>query len=275
MANVNLKTNFADGEKLFAQQLNNNFKTIQEGMNNANKIIWQDGTDVSFKRYLTNDVEELPILDGAVIYDVEKGRHYIDYQGTRIQVGSSGKEVVIQEEQPTEEDNKIWIDPSNVNTLGTEVIDSLEGDEHSLAPSVDAVKKFVNNELLKKHNEIAGMIDNTMVHLSYDECVIGTWFGKPLYRKVVSMGALPNATLKSTAHGVSNLDFVTKLTGMAYSPSSKSRVTLPYADPKSEYTVMIYANDDNIVLSSIYDQSAFTESYAIMEYTKTTDSEVI
>lgn len=275
MANVNLKTNFVDGEKLFAQQLNNNFKTIQEGMNNANKIIWQDGTDVSFKRYLTNDVEELPILDGAVIYDVEKGRHYIDYHGTRIQVGSAGKEVVIQEEQPTEEDNKIWIDPSSVNTLGTEVVDSLEGDEHSLAPSVNAVKKFINEALIAKHNEFAGMIDNVMDHLSDDECVIGTWFGKPLYRKVVSMGALPNATLKSTPHNISNLGFVTKLTGMAYNPTSGSRLTLPYADPKPEYTVMLYANDNYVVLNTTFNQSDFTESYAIIEYTKTTDSEVI
>lgn len=272
MANVNLKTNFVDGEKLFAQQLNNNFKTIQEGMNNANKIIWQDGTDVSFKRYLTNDVEELPILDGAVIYDVEKGRHYIDYHGTRIQVGSAGKEVVIQEEQPTEEDNKIWIDPSSVNTLGTEVVDSLEGDEHSLAPSVNAVKIFVNNELLKKHNEFASMIDNAMEHYDLDEHVIGTWFGKPLYKRVVEVGELPNKGMKEVDHNISNLDFVVDFTGT--STDGDNSLLLPRLHTTPNLNIVVEVNKTKVVVYDEHDFSSYT-GYVTIKYTKTTDSEVI
>lgn len=153
MAKINIKTNFVDGEKLFAQQLNNNFKAIQEGMNSDNKIIWQDGEEVLFKRYVTNDIESLPILDGSLIYDVEKGRHYIDYNGARIQVGSAGKEVLVQDNEPTEEDNKIWIDKDFVNTMGTEVVDSLDGDEINMAPSVRVVKEKINEVIESGSNE--------------------------------------------------------------------------------------------------------------------------
>ena len=33
MSKISIKTDFADGEKLFAQQLNNNFLVIQAGIN--------------------------------------------------------------------------------------------------------------------------------------------------------------------------------------------------------------------------------------------------
>lgn len=148
MANINIKKNFVDGDKLFAQQLNNNFETIEKGINDGNKIVWQDGTEVKFKRYVTDDIENLPILDGSIIYDTEKGRHYIDYQGKRVQVGSAGKEVLVQEEQPTEEDNKIWIDSDTVNTMGTEITN-----EHSESEIMGYSAKYLNDRLLKVDSE--------------------------------------------------------------------------------------------------------------------------
>ena len=144
MANIVIKKNFVDGDKLFAQQLNNNFETIEKGINDGNKIVWQDGTEVKFKRYVTNDIDSLPILDGSIIYDTEKGRHYIDYQGKRIQVGSAGKEVLVQEEQPTEEDNKIWIDSDVVNTMGTEIMN-----EHSDSKIMGYSANYLNERLVK------------------------------------------------------------------------------------------------------------------------------
>lgn len=144
MARISIKKNFIDGEKLFAQQLNNNFKTIEEAVNDGNKIVWQDGTEVKFKRYVTNSIDELPIMDGSIIYDTEKGRHYIDYEGRRIQVGSAGKEVLVQEEQPTEEDNKIWIESDVVNSMGTEIL-NVKSDSKIMGYSAN----YLNDRLLK------------------------------------------------------------------------------------------------------------------------------
>lgn len=256
MAKINIKTNFVDGEKLFAQQLNNNFKTIQEGMNSDNKIIWQDGEEVLFKRYVTNDIESLPILDGSIIYDVEKGRHYIDYNGTRIQVGSSGKEVLVQDNEPTEEDNKLWIDSDFVNTMGTEVVDSLDGDETNMAPSVSAVNKKINTAIKDVYSE--------------DEQVIGTWIdGKPIYRKVIDLGQLPNNSSKTVETGLNNEGIrIVEISGNA------STITGNYqAGLNDSSTRLSLLPDGKLSIRTIDDFSPYY-GYVVLEYTKTTDSEV-
>lgn len=49
-----------------------------------------------------------------------------------------GEEIYIQNEQP--EEGKLWIDTGEISNLGTEVVDSLEGNQTNKAPSVHAVK---------------------------------------------------------------------------------------------------------------------------------------
>lgn len=80
MANVELKTDFKDGEVLFGEQLNNNFKAIKAALEAANKIAWQDNLDdeiVAFKG-TTEEVEHRPVINGQLVYDVEQGFAYID-----------------------------------------------------------------------------------------------------------------------------------------------------------------------------------------------------
>lgn len=256
MANINIKTNFVDGEKLFAQQLNNNFRTIQEGMNADNKIIWQDGEEVLFKRYITNDIENLPIVNGSIIYDVEKGRHYIDYNGERIQVGSAGKEVLVQDIQPIEEDNKIWIESDFVNTMGTEVVDSLDGDETNMSPSVRAVKE----DLLDVYSKEEVKTDKVWID------------GKPIYRKVYYYETI---TFTKGAHvldiDLPNLDCVTDFKySMFYPILSKWYVNWDTIDA---HNIMITSKSCEI--GSGDGNSVFTRASFVFEYTKTTDSEVI
>lgn len=154
MAKISIKTDFADGDKLFAQQLNLNFKTIEAAFDSSNKIVWEDtteeGTEVKFKRYITTDIDSLPIEDGAVIYDVTKGRHYIDYLGERIQVGSAGNEIVISETEPTHEDTKLWINPEDDDILnvGTEVTNDLASNSTTKAPSCKAVNDAIEKNII-------------------------------------------------------------------------------------------------------------------------------
>ena len=80
MANVELKTDFKDGEVLFGEQLNNNFKAIKAALEAANKIAWQDNLDdevIAFKG-TTEEVENRPIINGQLVYDIEKAITYID-----------------------------------------------------------------------------------------------------------------------------------------------------------------------------------------------------
>jgi hypothetical protein len=108
MANIVIKKNFVDGDKLFAQQLNNNFETIEKGINDGNQIIWQDGTEVKFKRLITEDIEKLPVQDGVLIYDIKKGAHYADYKGVRTVIGGDAKQIKISPTEPTTGE-EVWI----------------------------------------------------------------------------------------------------------------------------------------------------------------------
>ena len=122
MANISIKKDFADGEKLFAQQLNNNFDTIEKGVNAGNKIIWKDdnGAEIQSFRGTTAEVAERPIIDGQTLYNIETGETALDYGNKRISTGA-GNVVYIGDEEPTNEATKIWISNDNMEGLGSEV----------------------------------------------------------------------------------------------------------------------------------------------------------
>lgn len=109
-------------------------------------------------------------------------------------------------------------------------------------------------------------------HYSTEEQVIGTWIdGKTLYRKVVNCGALPNATSKRVAHGITDFEKIISLKGVA-STSYNYVITLPNistADVKNG--VSLNADTTHIYIDTMIDRTTYTSSYAILEYTKTTD----
>ena len=96
--------------------------------------------------------------------------------------------------------------------------------------------------------------------------------GKPVYRKVVSMGALPNATTKSIAHGISNLDEHLGLSGVAFHANGDTRIPLPYVST-SNGTIQMHIGKTNVIVTNRIDMSVtYNKSYAIIYYTKTTDT---
>lgn len=127
MANISIKKDFVDGEKLFAQQLNNNFDTIEKGVNAGNKLIWKDdnGAEMQSFRGTTAEVAERPIIDGQTLYNIETGETALDYGDKRISTGA-GNVVYIGDEEPQNEATKIWIENDQVLNLGSEVAISSE-----------------------------------------------------------------------------------------------------------------------------------------------------
>ena len=115
-------------------------------------------------------------------------------------------------------------------------------------------------------------VDNPFEY-STDEQKIGTWIdGKPIYRKVIDCGTLPNATTKNIAHGISNLNTVTSFQTIAKSPSANTWLPLPATNTSNIiYNVSAYMTNTNIVITAGDNKSIYTQSYAIIEYTKTTD----
>lgn len=113
-------------------------------------------------------------------------------------------------------------------------------------------------------------VDDPNVY-STSEIRIGTWInGKPIYRKVINFGTLPNSTTKSIAHNISNLDVLVNCYGTA-KRSDGSILVLPNVDKDGlQYSVRFSADSSNLHITTGTDRGAFS-GYAILEYTKTTD----
>lgn len=105
---------------------------------------------------------------------------------------------------------------------------------------------------------------------STEETKIGTWIdGKPIYRKVFNFGQLPVTSRKEINHGISNLNRITKLYGIAsWNSADIPTIPLPSADPDGEkYSVYLSANSSIIAVTTGSDRGAFY-GYVVMEYTK-------
>ena len=99
----------------------------------------------------------------------------------------------------------------------------------------------------------------------------GTWIdGKPIYRKTISCGALPNTTSKTVAHGITNIDWIVDIYGTAATDSG-SFILLPHNDYVAQFDVSLNCNANSISIVTTQNQSVFTKSYITLEYTKTTD----
>ena len=114
--------------------------------------------------------------------------------------------------------------------------------------------------------------------LSYSETEIktgGKWVdGKPIYRKVINFGALPNTAKRSVNHNIANLGYFTSIKGIAVNTSSgyKQTLTLPYASGGTlAESVAIYTNYTRVEVGAGNDRSGYDTCYIVLEYTKTTD----
>jgi hypothetical protein len=100
------------------------------------------------------------------------------------------------------------------------------------------------------------------------ETIIGTWYdGNPVYRNVVSLGAMPVASSASVAHSISNLKTVTLLRGVA--DNGTTQFQYPRINTAGQ-TSDIRADNTNIIVDTDWTASSYS-SLAVIEYTKTTD----
>lgn len=97
----------------------------------------------------------------------------------------------------------------------------------------------------------------------------GKWIdGKPIYRRVVSCGALPNNTAKSVAHNIANIEWIVKYNGMASNGNEWLQLPASYY---SDAAIGLSANDTYITLRPYSNRTAYTTTLVTIEYTKTTD----
>lgn len=132
-------------------------------------------------------------------------------------------------------------------------------------PTIPEVNKITDSNM----NEIKTAI-NSSTSYSTTEQVVGTWIdGKPIYRKVIECGALPNNANKDVVHNIQNLGVTIKCNGMAVRTSDSRALTIPDSTPSAEISCGV--TNTNVYITTHNDRSSFNNSFLILEYTKTTD----
>ena len=113
---------------------------------------------------------------------------------------------------------------------------------------------------------------NNLTTYSLNEIDTGeTWIdGKPIYRKVISFGALPNTDVKDVAHNINDLDYIINLYGIGERSLDKYYFPLNMARDSLSIQIGLYANDTYVSVYAGSDRSN-TSAYIVIEYTKTTD----
>lgn len=93
--------------------------------------------------------------------------------------------------------------------------------------------------------------------------------GKPIYRKVVDLGTMPDTTAKSVAHGISSLENVVELRAMMTNGEGWF-LPIPFVSGSFEYQISLTTSDTNITVTAFMDRTAW-HGWAVIEYTKSTD----
>ena len=158
------------------------------------------------------------------------------------------------------------VDSGSPDLSGLATKQELEDAVNSLQP-VDEVA--IDNMQSVTSNAVAVSLNK----LNYTTSEVNTglkWIdGKPIYRKVVAFGALPNSTYKSINHNISNIDFILKVEGVT--TDGTYYFEIPRAGIPNAYMVDLYTTKTKITIETSIDCSAYTTTYVILEYTKTTD----
>lgn len=137
-------------------------------------------------------------------------------------------------------------------------------------------KKISANDIAVKKNNKGVTLNDYLDNLneySTDEIKIGTWMGKPLYRKVLSTVGLPGATKKSINYNITNPDKIWIAGGFAC--SIVRIVTIPmvgYNGNLSEKLDVWVEKQENVV--KLYANGGWGNDwtfYIIINYTKITD----
>lgn len=172
--------------------------------------------------------------------------------------------------------------------LTGDVIDSLEGDSSYNAPSIHAVNTKIKELVAPDYDGLpvgsefdydGTEIPDGFVQIddptsySNNETVIGTWFGKKLYRKTFYRQSLINGADEIVNHGIQNVDkmWVNPSKSFAIWPSGIIN-NIPFLHPDN-YNDGIFVSDFSSTsyrIKSGMDRRNIS-GYITLEYTKTTD----
>ena len=135
-----------------------------------------------------------------------------------------------------------------------------------VAPTTSLPAQVVNTYNTSNTDTYSCDYINGLHNFSTTEEVIGTWLGKPHYRKVIHSGQLSlSSTLTAISAGLSNIDVVTDIRFTLY---FQNNIWFTFWNLDE---IHYKKSTDKIELATS-SSATFSDSYIIIEYTKTTDN---
>lgn len=150
----------------------------------------------------------------------------------------------------------------------------------SYVPVYDAVpekwedaRAFLTEEMKKIANavnirEIGWMLANQNLNGQQFIPSTGDNF-RSVFRIVIDCGALPNATTKSVAHGLTvdaNFSLIHLYGAATKATATFASLPLPYASPTLNENIKINLDATNVNITTAIDYSAYTKTYATIEF---------
>lgn len=136
-------------------------------------------------------------------------------------------------------------------------------------------KEQFQYQLQQQHGVVSNSINATIDDSSYftrERMTSFTWVdNKAIWTKTVFCGALPNAGLKTVAHGIdfTKVNQVVGIKGIAYDPVTPLAIGLNFADGGGAAdSVGVFVDATNINLSTGSNRTGFTQTYVTIEFTK-------
>ena len=158
---------------------------------------------------------------------------------------------------------------ANQSTASTVNIETIYADTISPATAVDPITTgmIANSAVTAAKTAFGGNYSTSEVNTGF------TWIdGKPIYKKTVNFGALPNATSKTVAHGISSLNWVINVESVGKRSDGVFCPTplVPPGGSALDRYGFFELDATNIVFYTGYNYSS-TSAYVTIWYTKTTD----
>jgi hypothetical protein len=233
-------------------------------------------TDLSDKPSIPTKVSDLTNDSGFIDKDVNNLTNYDTSTAVDTKISNS-EEVLVGSDSGIKTSHEIWIDPNDV----TPIVNSEISNEYGTAQNLGYSQAYSNTTFATKDvattsaNGLMSSSDKTLLNnettYSTTETRIGTWIdGKPIYRKIINFGALPNASEKTVSHNIANLKDIIKLSAISKSTNVYFHIPLSSSASLSA-NIYILATNTDITIGAGADRTIFTQTYVIIEYTKTTD----
>ena len=165
----------------------------------------------------------------------------------------------------------VWQDGTLVSKAKVKIGGTIyEVDPEEYSGSTPLSASNLNAMVDQTYQDLKDYVDKKQTY-STDEIVVGKWIdGKPIYRKVIDCGAMPNTGDKNVNHNIKNVSTFVKIYGFSVRNTDNASYPLPYTSTNSSQNMGIWATPILVGLRSGNDRSNCT-AYVILEYTKTTD----